>query len=109
MYQAVQWPYVGGAADILVILPAKEEFDTGEAQLRPEFIDEIRAGSETIDVSLTMPRFDVETDLDLAAVLPAMGLTAPFSMAEADFDGIIDGGGLFISDALHRGTITVDE
>lgn len=109
IYQAVHWPYAGGAADMLIILPAEGEFDAVEAQLRPEFIDEIRAGSKTTGVPLTMPRFDFETDLNLANLLPAMGLTAPFSMAEADFGGIIDGGGPFISDALHRGTIIVDE
>jgi serpin B len=55
---------------------------------------------------VSVPRFDLRTDLDLGAALLALGLTAPFD-AGADFSGIAPG--LFITQAVHRATITVDE
>lgn len=46
-------------------------------------------GLDTKYVRLTMPSFDLETDLDLKERLRAMGMTRPFE--DADFSGITGG------------------
>jgi serpin B len=65
------------------------------------------------DVRLSMPRFEFETDLDLKTALAAMGMTIPFDPNLADFGGMADlaqiEGNLYISDALHKAYIGVDE
>lgn len=53
-----------------------------------------------------MPRFDYQSDLELVVLLQEMGMTAPFD--DADFSGISEES-LFISQAVHRADITVDE
>jgi serpin B len=58
---------------------------------------------------LAMPRFDFETDLDLPRLLEAMGMTDPFDPGAADFSGMTGSRGLYISAALHKADITVDE
>ncbi len=108
-YQAVRLPYKGGAADMLVILPDGGRFDSVEERLDTSFFGEVRHGLESRFVWLTIPRFDLEADLDLKKLLERMGLTAPFEPDAADFSGITGGKDPYISEALHRANITVDE
>jgi len=107
-YQAVQLPYRGEAVDMWIILPGEGRFESIEAQLSAGFLDEVRDQAELRDVTLTMPRFDFETDLQLPDLLKGMGMAVPFSGA-ADFRGMAEDGGLYIDEARHRSTITVDE
>lgn len=106
-YQAAFLPYTRSPIDMLVILPDQGRFEEIETALSPDFLSQIRQAASQRDVSLLMPKIDFETDLDLKELLMGMGLTAPFETA--DFSGIAAGGGLFISDALHKANITVDE
>jgi serpin B len=108
-YQAVRLPYKGGAADMLIILPEEGRFEQVEGPLGAGFFDEVRRGLREEYVRLTMPRFDFETDLALTKLLKAMGMTAPFDSGTADFSGITGKRELYISEALHRANITVDE
>ncbi|MFO7538715.1 MAG: serpin family protein [Chloroflexota bacterium] len=108
-YQVVRLPYTGYAAELLIILPNEGQFDQIEGQLTSDFITNMRRRAARHEVNLTLPRFALESDLDLGQVLTAMGLDRPFSSTTADFSGIAAGGGLFVSDALHRAVITVDE
>lgn len=107
-YQAVQLPYKGDAVDMLVILPEEGRFEQVEGRLGAAFFDEVRRGLRDEYVRLTMPRFDFETDLDLAELLGTMGMEKPFSGA-ANFSGMTAARDLFISEALHRANITVNE
>jgi serpin B len=59
-------------------------------------------------VALTVPRFEFESGFDLSAVLAAMGMPLAFTL-QADFSGMTPGEGLFISDVIHRATISVGE
>ena len=106
-YQAVSMPYTGNAVEMTIIVPDAGNFDEIEAGLTAEFIENASTSASIHDVNLSMPRYDFKTDLDLVAILPGMGMPAPFS--DADFSGINQGGGLFISSAVHSATIAVDE
>jgi serpin B len=107
-YQALQIPYTGDKVDLLVVLPDEGLFGAIEDQLSVEFLERVRDEMETHDVSLAMPRFDFDSEIDLVRAFQAMGMTDPFS-GEADFSGMVEGGGLSISAAQHKGTIKVDE
>lgn len=107
-YQAVRLPYAGGAVDMLVVLPAEGEFEAVEARLGGELLQAAQERAEVRDVDLTLPRFEFDTTLQLVELLQSLGLTSPF-VGEADFSGMTESDGLFIADAVHKGTITVDE
>jgi serpin B len=107
-YQAVIMPYAGEEVQMLVILPQEGQFENVEAALSADFLNQVRTQTQLRDVQLTMPRFEFDADLDLKGLLTSLGMNNPFS-GVADFNGIVDGGGLYITDALHRGTITVNE
>jgi serpin B len=74
-YRAVQLPYTGETVDMLIILPEEGRFAAIEEQLSAGFLDEVRQRAELRDVTLSMPRLDFETALDLSGLLQAMGMT----------------------------------
>lgn len=107
-YEAVILPYAGDTVQMMLILPEAGQFAAVETALSAEFLNQVRSQTQLRDVSLTMPRFEFDTNLSLKELLTGMGMQTPFSQT-ADFSGIAAESNLFISDALHQGTITVDE
>jgi serpin B len=59
-------------------------------------------------VALTLPRFEFESGFDLGEVLAAMGMPLAFTL-QADFSGMTAEERLFISEVIHRATISVGE
>jgi serpin B len=107
-YQAVRLPYEGEKVDMLVLLPKAGRFEEVEGRLNAGFLEDVDQGLRPRYVGLTLPRFDFETDLELPKLLKQMGLTSPFGPG-ADFSGMTGEKDLFVSDALHRANIAVDE
>lgn len=107
-YQAIVLPYVGETVDMLIVLPHAGHFTDVEQQVNGSFFQNIRNQTETHDVTVCMPRFAFETNIALPDIFKRMGLAAPFDPA-ADFSAMTDAGDVYVSDARHRSTITVDE
>lgn len=105
-WQAVELPYVGDTLAMWVIVP--KPGITPRQVLTPESLTAIGDGLQPGAVDLRLPRWDFDTDVPLIPVLSALGMEAPFDPGAADFSGISDTG-LWIGDAIHRATITVDE
>lgn len=59
-------------------------------------------------VKITMPRFKYAFETSLKKVLTSMGMEKAFVPDEADFSGISDED-LYISDAIHKSYIDVNE
>lgn len=93
---------------MVLLLQRVSRFEAVEQRFSADLVAEVREQVVDHDVALTLPRFTVETSLDLKQLLVVMGMPMPFSGA-ADFTGIIADGGLVVSDAQHRATMTVDE
>jgi serpin B len=102
-WQAVELPYEGGRLAMWVLVPDR----TGDPDrlLSPEVFHAVGSALHQSYLRFSMPRWDFHTDLDLVPVLKGLGLTAPFSLG-ADFSGIAPG--LYIAQAEHRASITVD-
>ncbi|MCG6941550.1 MAG: serpin family protein [Thiohalocapsa sp.] len=112
-YQAIRLPYTSGQGAMLVILPDEGRFDDVEAQLNAEFFQDVLDDLPTRSVILTMPRWKLEYEVSLDGVLRALGMTDAFDPQAADFSGMADlsqaAGNLFISAALHKAFVSVDE
>ena len=97
-------PYAGDELAMWVIVP---ERDGSPAELlAPEVLAEVESGMQDGVVELELPRWDFSTDLDLKPPMTALGMELPFG--DADFSGMTNLD-LFISQAIHRANITVDE
>jgi serpin B len=98
-WQAVELPYVGGQLAMRILLPAPGGDPNALLTVNPTFA--------TRAVQVSLPAWDFGTDVDLKAALGVLGVRTAFDPSAADFSGINPQ--LFIDQAVHRATITVDE
>jgi serpin B len=108
-YQAVFLPYKSGDFSMLLILPDEGEFAVVEAELGVDMMTAIKEGMQFVPVNLRMPKFDFETAINANDVLQQLGMIEAFIPDGADFSGITMKDPLYISDVVHKATITVDE
>lgn len=109
-WQAVAMPYELGALSMLVVLPADEAgaMEKVEAQMKSgTMLDDLQS-LESAKVELSLPKFGLTQELDLNSILETMGISLAFS-DQADFSGMTPEAGLFLSKALHKAFIEVDE
>jgi serpin B len=106
-YQAVVLPYRGGELAMAVVLP-----DGPLEGLRPRIaaggMRGLLAGASRYQVTLSMPRFRIETALGLVPVLQRLGVAEAFT-GRADFTGITDAARLAIGTVAHKAYVDVDE
>lgn len=116
-YQAISLPYQGSNMSMWIVLPEDGTFTDFETSFDREALDSIVAHAVRNEVRLSLPRFELEYDVELANVLSDMGMIAAFDRDLADFSGMADINSpdyseaqrLFISAVLHKAFITVDE
>jgi len=108
-WQAVSLPYRGGLTEMLVIVPDEGTFPGFSAQFNTDQYEQVIASLQYASVQLAVPKFSFETPLGLSSLMAALGMPDAFDPAAADFSGIDGTRLLFISDALHKAFIAVDE
>jgi serpin B len=114
-YQAVLLPYRASRLAMAVILPdgplaegPLAEGPLAEGPLAAGTLGGLLDGATPHRVTLSLPRFRVQTGTDLTSVLGDLGVRTAFS-DDADFSGITAAGQLRISAAIHKAYIDVDE
>ncbi len=105
-WQAVELPYVGGKLALTIVVPT--DLRAFDAALTADVWASITRGLEGRNVRLRVPKFGLETKVDLATTLSALGMPTAFTDA-ADFSGITTDEPLKISAVIHQANIDVDE
>lgn len=112
-FQVVELPYFGGDMAMLIVLPDAGQFDAIQAQLDSAFFDMARSTLGYRPVLLHMPRFEFESELSLNVILQGLGMTDVFDPNAANLTGMFDPAAtdenLFVTAALHKAYIGVDE
>jgi len=110
-FSIVRIPYAGDAS-MVVVLPDEGRFDEVAASFGPDTLAALDAGT-THQVSLTMPKFEFRTTVNLEDALRAMGIEAAFTEPSApggaDFTGITPERELFVHAVLQQSFVKVDE
>ena len=110
-WQAVEVPYAGGQLAMRIMLPSGDrgpgQVLSPDALLSPDVMAAAGAAMRPESVGLTMPSWDFSTDVKLKDVMRKLGVNRAFDQDKADFSGINPE--LYIGDAVHRATITVDK
>jgi len=111
-FQAVALPYGEGELSFYLFLPDEgrslDEFLKG---LTPARWQEWLKRFKPTEGDVGLPRFRIEATYPLEAPLKAMGMTDAFDSERADLGGIapLTDGRLFISKALQKAVVEVDE
>lgn len=106
--QMIRLDYVGNIS-MFILLPNQEDGlktllkNLTLTQLE-SFIDRIKV--TTIEVQA--PKFTFESNYDLISLLPKLGLVSPFN-SKANFGSISDVQNIYISQAIHKSCVKVDE
>lgn len=80
-----------------------------EARLGPETLSQGLTSLKSETVIVQVPRFQLDSGMDLRERLQQLGIRAAFSPQEADFSGITREKDFCLGGALHRSHLTVDE
>jgi serpin B len=110
-FQLIQLPYLDEAFSMSLLLP-KSEDSIGEVirKLDADEIEQLESLLGKQKIKVTLPKFKIESGLDLTQTFKKLGAEAPFVQASADFSGIAGvPHDLFISTAIHQAVIEVNE
>lgn len=106
---ALELPYQGGTASMIVIVPEPGTFQEAEQSLYMESWRGLLDQLEPTRIRLSMPLFEYESSIALKSVLESMGMVDAFSIDAADFSGMDGTLELYILDLLHKAFVAVDE
>jgi len=107
-YQAVELLYDGDELSMVILLPEAGQFEAFAEGLQAQQVDAIINDLQDTRVTLTMPRFEFDSEFSLKDTLAGMGMPIAFS-GDADFSGMTGNQELSISDVVHKAFVAVDE
>ncbi|KAK2905053.1 hypothetical protein Q8A67_006852 [Cirrhinus molitorella] len=110
-YTVLELPYLDRSLRLLVALPSdrKTPLSQLEKQLTARAVGLWDTGLRRSKMDIFLPRFKMQSRFNLKPVLQSLGISDVFSPSAADFRGISDGEGLFVSEAFHEARIEVTE
>jgi serpin B len=108
-WEAVELPYLRNELGMLLIVPDEGRFSDVEGMLGDGLIADVAAGLASVEVALTMPKFEFRTQAGLNPALRELGMAAAFDPNTADFSRMTLEEQLFISEVIHEAYISVDE
>ncbi|KXZ55632.1 hypothetical protein GPECTOR_2g1182 [Gonium pectorale] len=103
-YDAVVLPYKGGAFSAVALLPVP---GVTVAEALRDWAEAPQDYAPLGKLWVKLPKFKVTSQLSLKPVLKSLGVQAAFSPG-ADFSRMAERG-LFVSDAVHKAVVEVDE
>ncbi len=107
--QALELPYAGGDESMLILLPrGRAGLEAMQKSLSADRLKKIDAGLESRRVQVSLPKFTLRYQMDLAKTLAQMGMCDAFS-DKADFSGMTRAEKLLISNVIHEAFVDVNE
>jgi serpin B len=109
--EMIELPYRNGTLSLLVILPNEiDDLRTVEESIT---VDNLKMWKDfpTVNrgINIHIPKFTLETEYDLTEQLPDMGMPTVFNPVHADLSGITGYKGLYVSQAIHKAFVEVNE
>lgn len=108
-FQLLRLPYLSSDFSMLLLVPDEGAFSEVESALDAEKLTSYVGKMQYSLINLSMPKFDFESSVAAPDPLKALGMLSAFDPDRADFSGISTEQMLYISDVIHKATITVDE
>lgn len=106
--QAISIPFSSGAS-MYIILPKEDTANNMFSKVDSEYFNKISSNMEIAKTQLTLPKFKIETDaMNLKDSLSSMGISL-FDSSKSPINGLVNDESLFISEAVQKAVIEVDE
>ncbi|XP_012887191.1 PREDICTED: plasminogen activator inhibitor 1 isoform X1 [Dipodomys ordii] len=111
IYDILELPYHGETLSMLIAAPFRKEvpLSTIISILDAQLISQWKAKMLRLPRLLVLPKFSLETEINLRTPLENLGMTDMFNPAEADFTSLSDQEPLYVSQALQKVKMEVDE
>ena len=95
---------------MLIILPNQiDGLAAVELQLSANILQDIVNETSNANLDVALPKFKVESNVEMQQVLQQMGMTDLFDPLKADFSPMSGAKDLFVSDVIHKAYIDVNE
>ncbi|XP_042901041.1 intracellular coagulation inhibitor 2 isoform X1 [Parasteatoda tepidariorum] len=108
-YKAIQLPYKGDEISMLILLPSDlNGLNKLENEVSSDFILNLMTKMYKQNVNVALPKFRLEYSKSMPKNFQNLGVTEIF-VPGANFDGITDSRGIFVSDIIHKAVIEVNE
>ncbi|XP_023688170.1 plasminogen activator inhibitor 1 [Paramormyrops kingsleyae] len=109
-YDVIEIPYEGDSLSMLIVSPFEKDVPLSAIfkSLEGQRIKQWRNGMRMVRRQLSLPRFTIDSQLDLKPALSRLGLGEIF-WKNADFSGITSEEQLYVSEVLQKVKIEVDE
>ncbi|XP_072940643.1 antichymotrypsin-2-like [Epargyreus clarus] len=110
--QIIEIPYDGEKASFLIVLPYKKNGLSSlltQLKIAPELLDLEMGRMARLKVVLSMPKFKMESQLDLRKLFIKLGLTGIFKPRNSDMQDIVQDRTVFVSNAIQKAVIEVTE
>ncbi|MEZ4460829.1 MAG: serpin family protein [bacterium] len=108
--EAIALPYAGDDVVAWIVLPNAKKFADVDAALSSRRFAAITESARPERVSVSLPKFEVRSSLDLKSTLKTMGVVDAFDPNNANFTKMVQGKEpLYVSAFAHDGFIRVDE
>lgn len=108
--QLLEMPYNGDDLSMLVLLPKEVDgLAAVEKKLSAENLDKWTKGMRKLEVQTHIPRFKLTEQFQLNSTLSALGMPSAFNPGRADFSGMNGKKDLYITAAIHKAFVEVNE
>jgi serpin B len=109
-FHAIKMPYRRGAFSMTILLPYEgSSLDDLEPALSYDLFRAIEDAPQKKSVEVWLPKFKVESLFSLNDAIRALGVEDAFIPGKADFSGMNGARDLFISEAVHKAFVEVEE
>ncbi|MGM0489739.1 MAG: serpin family protein [Planctomycetota bacterium] len=108
--QLLEMGYQGQDLSMLLLLPKKvDDLAAIEEKLSGENLEKWSAGMRKKEVRTYIPRFELTEEFQLNSMLSTLGMPSAFEPDRADFSGMNGKKDLYITAALHKAFVDVNE
>ncbi|XP_064796255.1 plasminogen activator inhibitor 1-like [Oncorhynchus masou masou] len=110
-YDVIEVPYEGESLSMLLVTPFESERPVSvlSSELTTRRLQQWREELRSVKRQLALPKFTLDTEVDLKSTLISMGLGDMFNLAKADFTRITTEERLCVSKVLQKVKIEVNE
>ncbi|XP_035639801.1 plasminogen activator inhibitor 1-like [Oncorhynchus keta] len=110
-YDVIEVPYEGDSLSMLLVTPFESERPVSvlSSELTTRRLQQWREELRSVKRQLALPKFTLDTEVDLKSTLTSMGLGDMFNLAKADFTRITTEERLCVSKVLQKVKIEVNE